>query len=53
MTMDIQNRMKKEDIKYISKEGILEGINEGLQELRLAMDGKAEIKSARKFINEL
>ncbi|WP_175629821.1 hypothetical protein [Bacteroides acidifaciens] len=37
----------------ISKEEILAGIDAGLKEVKLSMDGKLELKSAREFLNEL
>jgi len=39
--------------EYISKEEILCGINEGLREVKLAMEGKVENKTARNFLDEL
>ena len=42
---------KEED--EISKEEILAGIDAGLKEVKLSMDGKLELKSAREFLNEL
>lgn len=37
----------------ISKEEILAGIDAGLKEVKLTMDGKLKAKSAREFFNEL
>lgn len=37
----------------ISKEEILAGIDAGLKEVKLTMDGKLKPKSAREFLNEL
>ncbi len=37
----------------ISKEEILAGIDAGLKEVRLTMDGKLKPKSARKLLDEL
>jgi len=45
--------MKREETDYISKEEILNGISEGLHEVRLAMDGKVKSKTAREFLEEL
>jgi|GEM_PF-3109735 len=46
--------MKQEETEYISKGGgILQGIAEGLHEVRLAKDGKVENKTAREFLKEL
>lgn len=42
---------KEED--EISKEEILAGINAGLKEVKLSMDGKLDLKTAREFLNEL
>jgi len=49
------NQMKREkaETEYISKEEILRGIDEGLREVKLAMEGKAENKTAREFLDEL
>lgn len=49
-------RNKKSDKtkeETISKEEILAGIDAGLKEVRLTMDGKLMPKSAREFLNEL
>ena len=35
------------------KEEVLAGIEAGLKEVKLSMEGKLEVKSAREFINEL
>lgn len=37
----------------ISKEELLAGIDAGLKEVKLSMEGKLEVKTAREFINEL
>ena len=42
---------KEED--EISKEEILAGIDAGLKEEKLSMDGKLDLKTAREFLNEL
>ena len=42
---------KEED--EISKEEILAGIDSGLKEVKLSMDGKLDLKTAREFLNEL
>jgi len=39
--------------EYISKEEILCGINEGLREVKLAMEGKVENKTLQELIDEL
>ena len=36
-----------------SKEEILAGIDAGLKEVKLSMDGKLDLKTAREFLNEL
>lgn len=50
-------RLKKmeaeKEMEEITKEEILAGIDAGLKEVRLSMDGKLELKSAREFLNEL
>ena len=50
-------RLKKmEDEKEeeeITKEEVLAGIDAGLKEVKLSMEGKLEVKTAREFINEL
>lgn len=50
-------RLKKmeaeKEEEEISKEEILAGIDAGLKEVKLSMDGKLELKSAREFLNEL
>ena len=42
---------KEED--EISKEEILAGIDAGLKEVKLSMDGKLDLKTAREVLNEL
>ena len=42
---------KEED--EISKEEILARIDAGLKEVKLSMDGKLDLKTAREFLNEL
>ena len=50
-------RLKKmeaeKEEEEITKEEILAGIDAGLKEVKLSMDGKLELKSAREFLNEL
>ena len=36
-----------------TKEEVLAGIDAGLKEVKLSMEGKLEVKTAREFINEL
>jgi len=52
-TQRLVNKMKREETEYISKEEILRGINEGLCEVKLAMEGKAETKTLQELIDEL
>lgn len=44
---------KEEVEETISKEEVLAGIDAGLKEVKLSMEGKLECKSAREFLNEL
>ena len=50
-------RLKKmeaeKDEEEITKEEVLAGIDAGLKEVKLSMEGKLEVKTAREFINEL
>lgn len=50
-------RLKKMEVEKeeeeISKEEILAGIDAGLKEVKLSMEGKLNVKTAREFINEL
>lgn len=50
-------RLKKmeaeKEEETISKEEILAGIDAGLKEVKLSMEGKLDVKTAREFINEL
>lgn len=50
-------RMKKmeaeKEEEEITKEEVLAGIDAGLKEVKLSMEGKLEVKTAREFINEL
>ena len=50
-------RLKKmeaeKEEEEITKEEVLEGIDAGLKEVKLSMEGKLEVKTAREFINEL
>lgn len=50
-------RLKKmeaeKEEETISKEEVLAGIDAGLKEVKLSMDGKLEQKTAREFLNEL
>lgn len=43
----------EKEMEEITKEEILAGIDAGLKEVKLSMDGKLELKSAREFLNEL
>jgi len=52
-TQRLVNKMKREETEYISKEEILRGINEGLREVKLAMEGKVETKTLQELIDEL
>lgn len=44
---------KEEVEETISKEEVLAGIDAGLKDVKLSMEGKSELKSAREFLNEL
>lgn len=46
-------KMEAEKEETISKEEVLAGIDAGLKEVKLSMDGKLEQKTAREFLNEL
>ena len=50
-------RLKKmeaeKEEEEITKEEVLAGIVAGLKEVKLSMEGKLEVKTAREFINEL
>ena len=50
-------RLKKmeaeKEEEEITKEEVLAGIDAGLTEVKLSMEGKLEVKTAREFINEL
>ena len=50
-------RLKKmeaeKEEEEITKEEVLAGIDAGLKEVKLSMEGKLEAKTAREFINEL
>jgi len=50
-------RLKKmeaeKEEEEITKEEVLAGIDGGLKEVKLSMEGKLEVKTAREFINEL
>ena len=50
-------RLKKmeaeKEEEEITKEEVLAGIAAGLKEVKLSMEGKLEVKTAREFINEL
>ena len=50
-------RLKKmeaeKEEEEITKEEVLAGIDAGLKEGKLSMEGKLEVKTAREFINEL
>ena len=50
-------RLKKmeaeKEEEEITKEEVLAGIDAGLKEVNLSMEGKLEVKTAREFINEL
>jgi len=48
-----QMKREKEETEYISKEEILRGIDEGLREVKLAMEGKVETKTLQELIDEL
>ena len=50
-------RLKKmeaeKEEEEITKEEVLAGIDAGLKEVKLSMEGKLEVQTAREFINEL
>ena len=50
-------RLKKmeaeKEEEEITKEEVLAGIDAGLKEVKLSMEGKLEVKTAREFIDEL
>ena len=50
-------RLKKmeaeKEEEEITKEEVLAGIDAGLKEVKLSMEGKLEVKTAREIINEL
>ena len=50
-------RLKKmeaeKEEEEITKEEVLAGIDAGLKEVKLSIEGKLEVKTAREFINEL
>lgn len=50
-------RLKKmeaeKEEEEITKEEVLAGIDAGLKEVKLSMEGKLKVKTAREFINEL
>ena len=50
-------RLKKmeaeKEEEEITKEEVLAGIDAGLKEVKLSMEGKLEVKTAREFITEL
>ncbi|WP_303004462.1 hypothetical protein [Bacteroides congonensis] len=50
-------RLKKmeaeKEEEEISKEEILAGIDAGLKEVKLSMDGKLKLRNARELLNEL
>ena len=50
-------RLKKmeaeKEEEEITKEEVLAGIDAGLKEVKLSMEDKLEVKTAREFINEL
>lgn len=46
-------KMEAEKEETISKEEVLAGIDAGLKDVKLSMDGKLEQKTAREFLNEL
>lgn len=46
-------KMEAEKEEEITKEEVLAGIDAGLKEVKLSMEGKLEVKTAREFINEL
>ena len=49
----IEDAEDTEDTEYISKEEILAGIDAGLKELKLAREGKLQLKSAEELLEEL
>ena len=53
----VKNYLKKmeaeKEEEEITKEEVLAGIDAGLKEVKLSMEGKLEVKTAREFINEL
>ena len=49
----LKKREAEKEEEEITKEEVLAGIDAGLKEVQLSMEGKLEVKTAREFINEL
>ena len=49
----LKKREAEKEEEEITKEEVLAGIDAGLKEVKLSMEGKLEVKTAREFINEL
>mgnify|MGYP000409687550 CR=1 FL=1 len=49
----LKNMEADKEEEEITKEEVLAGIDAGLKEVKLSMEGKLEVKTAREFINEL
>ena len=49
----LKKMVAEKEEEEITKEEVLAGIDAGLKEVKLSMEGKLEVKTAREFINEL
>lgn len=49
----LSKKTKKKEEETISKEEILAGIDAGLKEVKLSMEGKLKLKTAKEFLDEL
>lgn len=49
----LENIREKEEMEYISKEEVLAGIKSGLEEVKLAREGKLQLMSMDDLIKEL
>lgn len=49
----LENIREKEETEYISKEEVLAGIKSGLEEVKLAREGKLQLMSMDDLIKEL
>ena len=53
LLIKLNKKTKKKEEETISKEDILAGIDAGLKEVKLSLEGKLKMKTAKELLDEL